>query len=485
MKRINVAFIILSMVMVLPVLYYSMLSIPYADDFSCAREALEYSKSEGNYLLGALYGTRRYWIEFQGSYTGIFLVLFLNAFARWGLIGLRVFNTICMVLFYVSMLLLVNRFVSSNDNKSKLLIPTFLIVLFWSTNNYIYSEVYTWNNVIVIYIIPLIFTFLGEALYIDYVRNQNYLYILAALVGIVIGGGTINIATLGCGLYFLTACYGLIQAKVDSKVKLFTPVAVAIVATLVNVLAPGNFVRWDGVNDDVNILLVLSTAFLNVIKRIWQLSIGTPFVVLAVIIFVVVFNYCDYNFDGKLSYKHPVALAIILLLGATLVNFPYVLGVKFQSINETFQDRGLFVQDITIYLLLVVWIYYFAAFLRTKLQNFKFNKSHYRLIVMALMTNVLLIVGDNGVNLGTPYMISTIFDGSAHDYSDYQEELMEKVEHGDDEVVIWYDTKNHSKTDRIIIGLRLGDVEGRWDYWHNTTMANYYGKKLLRVIYGE
>ncbi len=462
-----------------------MLSIPFADDFSCATETLMYVQEKGNYLSGALYGTRRYWMEFQGSYTGIFFMLYLNAFARWGLVGLRLFNAACMLAFFVSLYVLTDRFVKDSEHNSVSTMAIFFIVLFWNTNNYIYSEVYTWNNVIVIYIIPFIFLFLGEAFYLDYLREQNHAWLTAAFLGIAIGGGTINIATLGCGLYLLTAIYGILQNRVKNKFKLVLPVIIAIISTLANVLAPGNFIRW-GDGSRVNPLSVFETSFLNIIKRFWQLCIGTPFIVLVMIMLILVYKWARYSFDEKLTYKHPIMFALLLIFGATLVDFPYALGIKAQSVDTVFEDRALFVQDITIYILMTLWVFYFAGYLRAKWPQLEFGKSHGVLIALTLCANILLLIGGGKIfELTTPYMIQSIINGSAHDYSDYQEEIMEMVEHGDDDVVIWYDSNRCPPKDRIILGLRLGDDEERWDYWRNTAMANFYKKKSVKVIYDD
>lgn len=471
----------------LPIMYYSMLSIPFADDFGCARESIEYVNECGSWLLGALKGTGDYYIRFQGSYTGIFFMIYLNAFSRWGLIGLRIFNTLCILLFFVSLFILVAAFTYDEKkewkNNCALALGIFLIILFWITNNYMYSEIYTWHNVIVIYIIPLIFVFLGEAFYIVYVRRQNNAWILASAMGILLGGGAINLATLGCGMYLFTTIYGLCQKEIKDKAKLIIPLASSIIGTLVNVFAPGNFARW-GDEKETKILLICFASFGNVVTRLWYFITNTPFIVLILFMFIIAYKYTQYNFEGKLTYRHPIIFAVIEIVGCAIVDFPFALGYRVETLSNTFPDRAFFVQDVAIYLLTTIWVYYFAGYIKKNHSEFCVDRSHVIISIVLSFAFLALMCGNGKYeNYTTPYMVRSILDGSAHDYSDYQESIMEMVSEGDDDVIIYYDTNNHAINDKFIRGLRLSDDVDRWDYWRNAAMAHYYGKRSVQVFY--
>lgn len=484
-KRVNFLLTVLILIIILPIEYYCMLSIPYADDFSDARGSMAYFNEYGNYLVAGLVRAKDYWLNFHGAYSGMFLVSYLNAFARWGIVGMRIFNAVCMLLFFLTLFFLIGVFCNECKNNITLSIAVFLILIFWLTNNYMYSEVYTWNNVICIYVVPLIFVFLGEGFYIMYIRNQKYGWIPATICAILVGGGSLNVATIGCGMYLFTLYYCICQLKERDRIKTFAPFVTIVLATLFNTVAPGNFVRWG--EDEVSIAKVLFTSFLNIPIRIWEASTTTPFIAILIVLFILVHKNIRVNLEGRLSYKHPLGVGTLFVLGCTMVNFSYCLGDRQESIfRKSFEDRAFFVQDVTIYLLIALYVFYFAGYIRRKYPDFEFGKLSYIRAVVLCITSLMLIYGHGGIKkLTTPYMICAIMNRSSHDYSDYQEEIMKMVENGDGVVRIEYDSINHARKDPFICGLGLTDDLSKWNGWHNSALAAYYGKTNVEITYND
>ena len=476
---------IASMIMIIPVLYYSMLSIPYADDFSDARGSIEYYREYGNWLISALYRTKNFWVTFQGSYTGLFLVSFCNPYALGGLLGLRLYNTVCMSSFYTSLLYLVYVFCKSGEQKWLQTLSVYTIIVYWMTNNYIYSEIYTWNNVICIYVVPLIFVFAGEALYIEYVRRQGFWWIPASVCGFFIGGGTINIATLGCGLFLITAVYGIFQRDLLKSIRTYIPFAFTVVCTLFNTLAPGNFIRWDS-DSGASLIRVAIVSVYSILKCITRISTTTPFIATLIILVIVAHKYGGFELEGKITYAHPLLVGVMYVTACGVVNFPYCLGNNLDRIGSTFEDRALFVQDVSIYLLTVLWIFYLAGYIRKRFARFEFEKIHATSAIVVCITSLLLIWGYDGFdNMGTPFMIRTIADGSAKDYAKYQEEIIDQIRYGDNVQTIYYDSAHHEKKHPIIRGLRLSDDPERWDMWFNNAIAGYFGKPVPIIVYND
>ena len=476
---------LVSMTIIIPVLCYSMLSIPYADDFSDARGSLEYLGQYGNWLVAALYRTRNFWVTFQGSYTGLFLVSFYNSYATGGILGLRLFNTVSMASFYLSLLYLVYVFCKTGKRKWILTLSVYTVIIYWITDNYIYSEIYTWNNVICIYVVPLIFVFAGEGLYIEYVRRQGFYWIPASVCGFFIGGGTINIATLGCGLFLITVVYGIFQRNLIKSIKVYIPFVFTVVCTLFNTLAPGNFIRWDS-DGDVSLIRVAIVSVYSILKCITRISTTTPFIATLIILVIVAHKYGVHELDGKITYAHPLLVGVMYVTACGVVNFPYCLGNNLDRIGSTFEDRALFVQDVSIYLLTVLWIFYFSGFIRKRFVEFEFGKIHAASAFVVCATSLLLIWGYDGFgNMGTPFMIRTIADGSAKDYAEYQEEIIDQIRYGDNVQTIYYDSAHHEKKHPIIRGLRLSDDPERWDMWFNNAIAGYFGKVVPIIVYND
>lgn len=475
------------MAIILPVVYYCLLSIPFSDDFSNAQISLEYMNKYGGFIKGGFEATRDKWLEFQGTYTGIFLMYGFNPYARWGMFGLRIFNAIGMLLFYVGLLKLTWVFCKTRKNHILLTLWVYMILVFWITNNYMYPEVYTWNTVICIYMAPFAFLLFGVAEYIEYARKGGYRCLGACLCAFFMGGAPINLATLGCGLFFLVTFYYYSRTDIKKRKYLLIPFLGAIVSTLLNVLAPGNYMRWDAYEIETNVFAVIWASFYNVISRICQMVLTRPFILTGVVMFVIIFSYAE-NIE-ELQYKsyHPVLIAALFIVACTIVNFPYFLGGKIQNTRHIIENRAFFVQDMTIYILMVIWLFYLAMYLHQNHPDFSLERSHYILVAILGISSLVLVTNgfDKEDELTTPYMMKRIADGSAHAYSDYQESIIKIVQDSeDDECIIYYDDENYEKENPIIIGLRLLDDRHLEDGGRNKYMAHFFGKNNIRIVYG-
>ncbi len=489
MKRTIVSFLlaIICLVIVLPILYYSLLSVPCADDYGNANRTITYLNEYGSYFLGGIACSKDLYLSWQGTYTGCFFLILCSPFVRAGIAGLRLFNTAINIVFFVSLFFLVICFVSNfrSDKKNRLL--TALIIycplLFFITNNYMNSEIYTWFTVMAVYILPAAFTLIGSSIYmLAFNKSSKVLFAMAAVMGLFAAGGSINIATLCCGLYFLILFYFGYQKKQSITFGKIIPFVVAIAGTIFNVAAPGNYIRYGGGSSEIGNTFIgcLWSALAHVLFRLYKISITTPFIAICVLTFMVSFSIIEFDYESRISYSHPVLFGCFLLLCATIVNFPYTLGIASIRMTDKFEDRAYFVQDLTLYLLLFLWIMYLIGGVKKGNAGFKFEVSHYLIVIIMLFMSVGMLWHDEGYRTSTtPYMIETIVDGSAHAYSNYQEEILSTIENGGDDVTIWY-LREYKTRDTFINGLGLAAEK---DDWKNKTVANWYGKKSVEVIY--
>lgn len=479
-KWINTILVMMSLVMIIPIEYYCMLSVPFADDFGAARSSVEYYNKYGSYLLAALIRTKEYWFGFQGSYTGLFLMIFLNPYARWDLPGLRIVNALCVLLLLVSLFVCVAVLFKNSRNRWTVTLAGYSIVLYWITNNYMNSEMYTWNNVIYIYTVPLMFCFFGVGAYIEYLRNRQYEWIIALLCGIIAGGGTINIAIFTCSLYMIVFLFGIFQGQIRKSVRFATPFAITVLCSLFNTFAPGNFVR---LGDSPNIWKVLLSSFLNVLKRMGYFSVKTPFIALIIVFFIILYTTLDVSFEGVVKYEHPLLVGLMYILICTAVNLPYCYGAHNESIRNILEDRTYYVQDIAIYSFTVLWLLYLVGYIRKKNVVMEFKNYHISMIAAFLIAAFLLAFGSNGYdNITTSRMIKSILDGSAVRYAGYQEEILNQVRDGNNIEIIYYDCNKCPRRDPLIKGLRLADDPDRWDMWYNRSMAKYFGKTVAPIV---
>ena len=493
MKRKILTFFLflIVLIIILPVLYYSMLSIPYADDFSNAADTRIYMEKYGNSFFSGLAYARDLYMGFQGTYTGIFLLVFCAPFYKGGLLGLRLFNSACILFFFASLYFVVYMFIcnmKTSGKRTQLTLLLYVPILFFITNNYMNSEIYTWYTVISIYVIPMTFVLIGTGLYLLYMKTRKYGLLGACVCGVIAAGGAINVATLLCGLYFLISFYYIYQLRLSvlrRHYAPYVPLFCAVLATLVNVIAPGNYVRYNMGETKVSLIEAFFTGYKHVILRMGEILISTPFLLVIVIIFVFVFDLVEFDYSGKMSYSHPLLIGLIFLTGVAIVNLPYTYGNRLALSSDVFEDRAYFVQDMTIYLLFFVWGIYFIGFIKRNYKLLRYNDSHYVLLLVVSVGFVFIYTWFGGTqSLTTPYMISSIADGSAHNYSDYQEEIMSMIEFGDDDVCIYYDKNRAPITDRFIKGLGLSDETNDYGlFWHNDATARFYGKRHVYVVY--
>ncbi len=472
-------------IIIIPMLYYCMLSLPFSDDFALARKTGEYLLYHNNsYFISALANTKDAWLKWQGTYTGCFSAVFFNMFYRWGLLGLRLLNTIITLLFFASLFYLTRVFCKKISKPLTLTLWVYLIILFCITNNCMYSEIYTWYTGIVVYLIPCVFLLIEMSMCIEYMRNQGNEWIIAAICGVLAGGGVINMATLACGLCLIITAYGLFQLDIKDKIKACIPLASTVAGTLLNVMAPGNYARWEE-KGELSVIRVAGSSIMYVFRRIGELSSGRMFILLLIALFIVVYKYGTFDYKGKMTFRHPYALLPLIILGCATVNFPYCLGLRVQSMDFYFENRALFVEDLSIYLLFSAWVFYYVGYIKYKYKQIEFNRENTSIILVLYLSFVLVIYGSGLYSeYTTPYMIEGIADGSIREYAQYQESIIDWIENNTDkEIDVKYNIGRYAPSNYMIIGMSLSDDPNRWDYYNNETIAEYYGKDRVDVEY--
>ncbi len=473
-------------IVIIPILYYSFLSVPYADDFSWTTKTREYLDKYGNLFIAGLVFAGSTYMNFQGTFVGNFLCMFCAPMFRGGIIGLRIYNTMCLVLLFGAlfyMILMFSRTVKGSFD-SVLALTVYGGALFCLTNNYMNSEIYTWYTVMNMYVLPAAFMMIGAGCYLLYTGSQKRGWISAAIFGALAAGGAINLATLCCGIYLFVAVYGVVCLK-KHREELF-PFFITVVVTFVNVIAPGNYARYDLDGNKISIVEAFLSGYIHGIRQLVEASKNTPLIVVCAFVFLVIcfrvnFDSVDFRFKA-----HPIVVALLFSICVGIVNLPYTYGAKRGLSSELFEGRAFFVQDLALYLLLMLWLFYLAGYISEKHPEFSAQRSHVILTIIFSFFYLAMFANlSGGKTLTTPYMISSIVDGSAHAYSDYQEEILGAIEGGDEVIYIYYDYNKAPAKDRFIQGLRLCDDENSEMFWINSAIANYFGKEKIYVVYPD
>lgn len=486
-KTIGMIFLIVAIVffIAVPVFYYAMLSIPYADDFSYASTMKAYLVQDSNPFLAAYRSMLQFYNTLGGEWFSDYLAFFFSQFECSNLAALRIVNLVSHLFLGGALAYLISSFLR-DVNKAKTMLSTIIIsviFLYWMTNNYCNTEIYTWHIVCVKYVLSMAVLCLGVGSYVRYFHHQYRRYwILAMIIGILVNGTSLNIAMLNCELYCLLMLYGIIRKRLIWQSIIVS--TVPLVSVLVTLVAPGNFSRYG--NETFYIGGCILGCLYAVLDRIVYLSIHTPYLVMSFLVFLWLLAHIKPESSTERKKRHPLILLPVFFLCVLGVDSPYVMSLKIQRFEFTqFEDRALFVQDFSIYLFTIVWIIYFAKYVKGRFPKLELKRGVAISCLTAGIALSVLIIGLNDIRtMTTVRMWEGIAKGNAITYARYQETILQQIEASDQAIVdIVYDTTKAGRKDEFILGLRLSEDEGRWDYWYNGAVANFCDKEKINITY--
>lgn len=457
-----------SVLVVLPIAYLALHSIPAADDFSNANVVSNLLKDNGNsYFLASLAGSAGIYETTGGYYTAIFFNYFCSPFLRAGLLGIRIFNCFGNLFFFASLFFMVRSVVKVMVADSRgLTWGVFFALLFCLTNNYMNQEIYGWYVVVVAYIIPISFCLLMVAFYVLALNSGKKRYVvLAALFGFLASGSSLNVAALNCGLSLLLLYVGV--RKFDATKISLCITAFILLGGIINAVSPGNFVRRGFESPDYNVVGAAVVSVRLVVSRMVYLLSFTPFPVIAICVSLAFFSKLDPN--GKLTCTLPQLLVatVLFFVGVVVVNFPVSLGYP----NGAFPDRVVFVQDLAIYLLSFIWFGLLSIWAKSLFPTAKPSKSMLLSIGVACVLFCCNLLAFRGLDeWTTPYIIGTAANGSISEFADYEMGMLDEIRDSPDKDVV---------IDRPEASYKLlypENLSNDKDNWINVAVAKYYGK---------
>ena len=440
----------------------------------------------------------RVWEEYLTFEGGMYKVFCMGIgsvpFLKWGIAGLRVYIAFVHFVFYGVLLWTLKQIVyrTASVHKWSLTIEIYAILVYWLINNQLNNQMYTWALIQSAYVIPVITMLCGIGMYIRHLDAQqqskiNMVFCVASsLCGFLVGGGPLDIAVLNSGLCFIACYYGYLH--LERKRKEWLLFGFSVLGALINLISPGNGIRhgseW-GVGFFVNSFLIACN---YTIRELSSLFTKTPFVFLVLILFLLVYKEVDPRRAKKITYDHPVFFGIFLFIGISLTSWPYTFGngIDFKA---DFEGRVDYVFDVALYSVTILWIIYFAMYVKKYItiafdDKTSSTRVYSGIIVALLVSSMMIVFRQNGEIITTRYMISSLADGSAQAYSDYQEEILRQVENGEGDIEIYYDWDKVPKKHPVIIGLRLTDeVDEPGIFWQNCAVARFYGKDNVYVHY--
>ncbi|MBO6108601.1 MAG: hypothetical protein J6P16_04250 [Eubacterium sp.] len=473
MKNNNI-YLIGSLVIILPILFYALLSVPAADDATNCLTMKSYIDSGDGYFYGAVKQTVKLYENTSGYYFAAFINYFTTPFARWGIDGLRIVNLILNCIFFISLYALVRAVCKTLLKTSEHHWKLFFFVLFLVVNGYANTEIYTWYCVLIAYVFSVSIMLFGLALFIDCEKKTLPKLIISAVLALLVSGSSLNVAVVNIELFFVAALIKLYRTSGFRNIILYIPFAMALVGGFINLLAPGNYIRHDAVTTNYNVISAVAHTISIIYDRVLSLVSETVFIPVMIIIIICCRELKD---DERLTRLgiHPFIMSVLCAAAVFLVDFPVVFGYA----DKYFPDRCVYVQDVAVYFFGIIWCMDLVLYYRKKGKTpglWDAMTKGKPAVYLCLVLFSLAVYGHSAPDgWTTMYMYKNIINGDAVEYADSQKDLLREIKSSElSDVVLPYDEK--VPVDKFIKGTGIG-----WDPddWINRGYAQLFDKNSV------
>lgn len=456
----------------IPIFILSFYSIPGGDDFANSNK-IKTSMSEGYSHIGAsLHMAIIYYKNVSGYFSAMFLNFFISPLLRGGISALRITVFAINLFFYLSLYgfvaNLLKIFFEIDNIKVKLL--SFFLVLFAITNNYNNSETWEWYCVLIAYVFLVGSMFWGVIFFLKAIKSGKKSYAIgAAVIGFLVSGGSLNLTAMNCGIYLLIGAWAVYAY--NKKKTAIICFCSALLGGVINLAAPGNYIRHESITSEYPIGEALKTAASLARSRIQYLFLYTPFIILLIVFFIIAIKFFTYHYDMK-GYQLIIALGIIFL-GITIVNFPVCLGYN----TGTLPDRCIWVEDCTIYMGLFGWTACFARWVKRKNGNMEMQRE--TLICITISCMLFLCSLGRVYPLGsypTIKMVKQLTNGEISECVRFWNDVLEEIEASPDKGVAIL--REEIPENQFVFPPHLRDDK---TWWVNAAVALYYNKDWVYI----
>ncbi|SFU87910.1 DUF6056 family protein [Butyrivibrio sp. INlla21] len=292
------------------------------DDFSFEGGAKDLVRDYGSSLVGAAVRTREYYNTNQGTYLFTYLVSFIRAYSRWGNPGFHVFMTLNALLFMIMLYKLIKAVVSDElASYGVFLAATTMIFAMGNTD--CGKELFFWYTGGLNFTLEYWLSFATAACLIAYMRmekgiKKNLVLALSCFTAILASGGSLNLTSFNCSVILAVLIFSF--DKVKKNVLTALPFVFALIGAIINVVAPGNFVRSeDGLKEGHSTLADgIRDTFTCCLSEDKVLFTSKVFLIMLAFVFAVcVIRKVKVKRNGEMSH----VWLIVSLLGTAVVRF--------------------------------------------------------------------------------------------------------------------------------------------------------------------
>lgn len=474
-KRSKIITVILGLLLlsiIYPILMGCLYGTPSADDFTNSLGWQNYEGRHIKYLFSNLVNIYKTW---QGTYLGVFICGF-PIYYYWGLIGLRAWLFGVAVLFFAAVFLTGISFTNwlriERVSKRVTVLIILLLFLFYvlGTNNL--DEIFYWYTGTCVYTLPICFMLFCISFYMLYETGGKRLFLILGIVfGFLAAGGSLDIAALLCSMLLFGILYNYIVLKKISKS--FWIGLTALAGAIINVAAPGNYVRHgDG---KITLLSSLGSALLRVNSVIsFELRSGLLLVII-VVSFVAAFMKLEKDVH---IFKYPGLVTLYCYAAILMTDFPVDLGYS----NSYFPSRCAFVEHIAIAVYAILVSVYWAGWAKNK-EIFRFTREMYLILAIVCIIPLSVYFDVYSLRELTPYkMIWHLSKGDYRIAAERENSMISQIEESTESDVIVYVAMPGEEQWANIKPIGLTENSA---HWINSGVAQYYGKRSITLQYIE
>ncbi len=474
------AYCLTVIVLCMPSVIITLYTYPVQDDFYNTTVVLEEMAQGKNAFVAAWSKAINGYTTYSGYYFSLFLTYFTDAIIQCDIWGIRIVQFIMSVCFYTITCVFVyciTKRIMLYSTERAWQVMTFFIACITCLYYYSEHEDLYWFCASVIYLIPMICIMLGIILFIYAIDcNNRMLLIPVGLLGFLSGGAVLNIAALGCILFIMVAYWGIVVKK---RILLSLVGSLPmVVGGIINVIAPGNFVRKGNFISGNEAFEVLRGTFQYVLERYEQFLTRRPLFLAILIILTILLLCTDYS---KYKYKFyvPLLFTVVMFLSIMITIFPVALGYGMDV--YVLMERSNFISDYAIYLFTFLTLFYWRGWLAVKYPQW-FIKNRGKIVGYIAIASIICLafIKTNIPEIVPIRLVRELRSGRIENYAEWNVSIIEAVKNGEGDIVRIETTAPEDKT--CLINPKF--YYGEYDYeneFANRSMAKFYGKKAIYI----
>lgn len=474
-KQQKITFVILTLIiltLIVPVIIGCFYGLPSADDFS---NSLKWKNYAGNHIKCVFEFALDYYKTWQGTYTGL-LICGIPIYYLLGLNALRACMILTILLFVISCHLLIRAFTKLiNIPQEQYVLSITLILLLaifylFSTNDL--DEIFYWYTGIGVYTFPLGLSLLSIYCYINHHLTTMKRYLILGIIFAIGGaGGALDISAFLCSVLLFGITYQFIVLKSFDR-GIWIGFA-AILGSIINTIAPGNFTRHTAFDEKIRPI----SALLNTIYRLTHVlstELKSGFIVI-IVITILLFSSKTLK-NSTFMFKYPFLVTIYGLFGIIITDFPVLLGYSDLKIP----NRVAFVEHTSIFLYLCLITFYWGGWI-SKNNIFDFNKTSILILSLICIISFSDYLSFFNLITLTPYrMIHSIRVGHYNSVVENELSIIEQLNLSTDSDVVVYSFPDSEDCWTNIKRIELSEDK---DYWVNYSISQYYNKNSITLQY--